>query len=216
VSMDDLALFDLDNTLLDREKAFRIWSGRFVESHGLDRDAVEVIRQLDGDGLAPREQFLADLRRAFDISTGVDVLLENYYDEYPSFFSVEPETLAAIRTLRGNGVKVGVVTNGPPTQWAKIEAAGLAGEVDAVCISAVVGAWKPDVAIFEAAARACRVPLAGWMVGDSADADMVGGRRAGLKTIWMARGRAWQPGDCSPDFTVATIPEAVDIIVRSG
>ena len=60
------------------------------------------------------------------------------------------------------------------------------------------------------------VPLVGWMVGDSADADIVGGRRAGLKTIWMARGRTWPSDEFSPDFTVATIPEAVDIIVRSG
>ncbi len=214
--MDNLALFDLDNTLLDRERAFRIWSGRFVESYGLDHDAMEVIERLDGDGAAPREEFFACLRRSFDISEGVDALLENYYDEYPAYFSVEPETLAAIRALRREAVKVGVVTNGPPSQWTKIEAAGLVDEVDAVCISAVVGAWKPDVAIFEEAARACRVPLVGWMVGDSADADIVGGRRAGLKTIWMARGRTWPSDEFSPDFTVATIPEAVDIIVRSG
>ncbi len=214
--MDNLVLFDLDNTLLDRERAFRTWSGRFVESYGLDHDAMEVIERLDGDGAAPREEFFTALRRAFDIPEGVDALLENYYAEYPAYFSVEPETLAAIRALRLEAVKVGVVTNGPPSQWAKIEAAGLVDEVDAVCISAVVGAWKPDVAIFEEAARACRVPLVGWMVGDSADADVVGGRRAGLKTIWMARGRTWPSVEFSPDFTVATVPEAVDIIVRSG
>ncbi len=214
--MPGLALFDLDNTLLDREKAFGMWSARFIESHGLGGDAMEVIRRLDADGSVPRQEFLADVRRAFHLSTGVSALLEAYYEEYPALFSVEPGTLAAIRALRGDAVRVGVVTNGPPSQWAKIEAAGLVGELDAVCISSVVGAWKPDVAIFEEAARRCRVPLAGWMVGDSAEADITGGRRAGLRTIWMARGRAWPPGEAAPDFTVGTIPEAVEIIVASG
>jgi FMN phosphatase YigB (HAD superfamily) len=211
--MGRLALFDLDNTLLDRDRAFGIWTRHFVETHSLDQSATGVIERLDADGLAPREEFFAGLRETLDISTGVDALLEAYHVEYPANFSVEPETLASVRALRGNGFKVAVVTNGPPSQWAKIEAARLVNEVDGVCISALVGASKPDIAIFEDAARACRVPLHGWMIGDSAEADIVGGHRAGLRTIWMARGRTWQRDDVTPDFTVASIPEAVDIVV---
>jgi len=78
---------------------------------------------------------------------------------------------------------VGVVTNGPPSQWDKLEATRTVDEFDAVCISAVVGSWKPDIGIFREAARACGVPLEGWMVGASAEADIVGGAGAGLRTI---------------------------------
>ena len=146
----------------------------------------------------------------------MDALLAAYYDEYPSRFSVEPETIEGIRLLRSSGFKVGVVTNGPPSQWSKLEAAGIAGEFDAVCISAVVGSWKPDLQIFQRAAGACNVALEGWMVGDSAQADIVGGANAGLGTIWMARGRNWTLDDLTPDHIVDSIPQAIDVILKSG
>jgi putative hydrolase of the HAD superfamily len=110
---------------------------------------------------------------------------------------------------------IGVVTNGQSFQRAKLEATGLVDEVDAICISALVGAWKPDAAIFEEAARMCGVPLTGWMVGDSVAADMAGGRRAGLRTIWMARNRTWDSREPAPDAIASTIPQAVEVILRS-
>jgi hypothetical protein len=112
--MGKLALFDLDNTLLDRDRAFGIWTRQFVETHGLDEGAHEVIERLDADGLAPRDEFFAGLCQALDISTGVDVLLEAYHVEYPANFSVEPETLASIRALRGYGFNVASSRTGHP------------------------------------------------------------------------------------------------------
>ncbi len=159
--MDTLALFDLDNTLLDREKAFALWAGSFIAANGLDDGALVVIDRADADGFAPREEFFTALRRELTITTEVDELLADYYVEYPSNYSAEPEIIEAVRSLRASGFKVGVVTNGPPSQWAKFEAAGIANEFDAVCISAVVGSWKPDMEIFAEAARICDVPLEG-------------------------------------------------------
>ncbi|MEV6983037.1 HAD hydrolase-like protein [Sphaerisporangium sp. NPDC051017] len=50
---------------------------------------------------------------------------------------------------------------------------------------------KPDIGLFEIAARRCGMDLAGggWMVGDHLVADIGGGRAAGLRTIWIDRGR---------------------------
>ena len=214
--MDSLALFDLDNTLLDREKAFALWASGFIASNGLNHGARAVIARADGDGIAPREDFFSELREELGIRTEVADLVADYYREYPSKFSVEPETIEGIRLLRSSGFKVGVVTNGPPSQWSKLEAAGMAGEFDAVCISAVVGSWKPDLPIFTTAARACNVALEGWMVGDSAQADIVGGANAGLRTIWMARGRRWTLDGLRPDHIVDSIPQAIELILKSG
>jgi HAD superfamily hydrolase (TIGR01509 family) len=209
-----LALFDLDNTLLDREEAFALWTKQFLEAHGLSGDALSIIERADGDGYNPREQFFEELRRDLGIRISIDDLLADYDVEYPSKYKVEPEVIAAIRSLRAAGFKVGVVTNGPPSQWAKFEAAGIEDEFDAVCISSAIGAHKPDLAIFEEAARLCGLPLDGWMVGDSPEADVAGGLAAGLRTIWMSRGREWSALNFSPEFTVHSIPEAVAIILR--
>ena len=178
-----LALFDLDNTLLDRNAAFAIWAQRFIESNRLSPEAWPFIEQTDEDGMRPRDHFFALLKDEFRISARVDDLLAHYHVEYPACFSADAETIDAVRSLRSSGWKIGVVTNGPPSQRAKLEAVDMADEFDAICISSLVGATSPTSSIFEEAARICGLPLDGWMVGDSATADIGGGKNAGLRTI---------------------------------
>jgi putative hydrolase of the HAD superfamily len=214
--MASLALFDLDNTLLDREAAFESWAQGFIAANGLTSEAWLAIEAADEDGFRPRDSFFAQLREVLGVATDVEDLLARYHIDYPACYSVDGETVASVRKLRSKGWKVGVVTNGPPSQWAKFEATNTVDEFDAICISSVVGARKPDLAIFEEAARRCELPLNGWMVGDSATADIEGGRRAGLRTIWMSRGRQWDRSVSHPDAIAATIPEAVSIILGSG
>ena len=207
-----LALFDLDNTLLDRDAAFAVWAQHFIDSNRLSPEAWPVIERADEDGMRPRELFFAQLRKELSIAASVDDLLARYHVEYPACFSADGETIDAVRSLRSSGWKAGVVTNGAPSQRAKLETVDMVDEFDAICISSIVGANKPDVRIFEEAARICGVPLDGWMVGDSAIADIGGGKNAGLRTIWMARGRTWDPTDPAPDAVAATIAQAVAII----
>jgi HAD superfamily hydrolase (TIGR01549 family) len=209
-----LALFDLDNTLLDRERAFERWASTFIELYGLSEGSWSIIELMDEDGLRPRSEFFEGLREALSIDIGVEDLLADYYDQYPRCFSVDRETVDAVRRLRDNGWKVGVVTNGPPSQMSKLEATDLLGEFDVICVSSIVGSRKPERGIFEEAARTCGVALEGWMVGDSPSADVAGGRAAGLATIWMSRGREWDHSQLPPpDFEVSTIAEAVVVIL---
>jgi FMN phosphatase YigB (HAD superfamily) len=208
-----LALFDLDNTLVDRDKAFSDWAQQFMVAHDLPDGAWAIIESADGDGLKPRDLYFGEVRERLGVETGVDDLLARYYVEYPACYTVEGPTADAVRSLRAEGWVAGVVTNGPPSQRAKLEATGLLDEFDVICISSVVGWWKPDRHIFEDAARRCGLPLDGWMVGDSPSADIGGGSRAGLKTVWMPRGRRWEESEFAPDATAHTIPEAVEVIL---
>ena len=98
---------------------------------------------------------------------------------------------------------------------AKLEATNLTEEFDAICISEVVGATKPDPAIFEMAAELCDCPLEGWMTGDSPTADIAGGQGVGLRTIWIARGRTWESPDPAPEVVVTGVNQAIKIILES-
>jgi len=146
----------------------------------------------------------------------VDDLVEAYHVDYPAQFSFPDPSRAALRRLRSSGWKVAVVTNGPKFQERKLEVTGLGDEIDAVCVSAVVGSWKPDPGIFAEAARRCGSKLEGWMVGDSAAADIRGGQGVGLRTIWFHRGRTWDLDDPLPDAQVADVPAAVRVILDKG
>jgi putative hydrolase of the HAD superfamily len=208
-----VALFDLDNTLLDREAAFAGWARRFCDSWGLPEGSQAELVAADDDGMRPREELLSGVRDRYGLDVPVDDLLEAYHVDYPAGFSFPDASRAALRRLRSAGWKVAIVTNGPSFQERKLEVTRLVDEVDAVCISAVVGSWKPDPGIFIEAAHRCGCELAGWMVGDSAAADIRGGQGVGLRTIWFHRGRTWELGDPPPDAQAADVPTAVRIIL---
>ena len=210
-----LALFDLDNTLLDREAAFARWAAAFIRDHGLPEEAWPFMESTDQDGMTPKEIFFEQVKAKFDISRNVEELLTRYYVDYPACYRVDFETVRGLRQLRSRGWRVGVVTNGGPAQLGKLGATNLIGEFDAICVSEVVGATKPDPAIFETAADLCGAPLEGWMTGDSAAADMAGGRGVGLRTIWIARRRMWASPDPAPDAVVMTVPQAIKVILES-
>jgi len=56
-----LAIFDLDNTLLDRATSFLRWATRFAAVYGLEPADVTWLVDADGDGFVPRSLFLAGI-----------------------------------------------------------------------------------------------------------------------------------------------------------
>jgi len=57
-----IALFDLDNTLLDRAAAFARWARGFCEAWTSDEDALACLVSWDDDGMTPREEVFAAVR----------------------------------------------------------------------------------------------------------------------------------------------------------
>ena len=211
-----VALFDLDNTLVDRVAAFERWALGFTQAWNLPDGAVGYLVSADDDGMRPKEEMFADVRSTFGLTASVDELVERYAIDYPAAFTFSDASRDALRRLRSTGWKVGVVTNGPRFQERKLEVTGLNDEVDAVCVSALVGSWKPDPGIFIEAARRCGADLEGWMVGDSGPADIRGGQAVGLRTIWFPRGRAWDLGHPEPDARADSVLEATEIILAGS
>ena len=208
-----LALFDLDNTLVNRTAAFDKWVGIFVERFDLEPEAEQWLLSIDGDGITPRPVLLLGAIEEFGLDATVEELEQWYAQSYIECFERESESINAVLALKGAGWKVGVVTNGPTTQqMAKLRQTELEGVVDAVVVSEAFGVSKPDAGIFREAARRCGIGLEGWMIGDSPSADIAGAARCGLHTIWMSRGREWPSGP-SPDVIVTSIPEAVAFLL---
>lgn len=213
-------LFDLDNTLIDRQLVFKEWACSFAATRRLGAHAVEVLCDADADGFATREVVFEVARDQLHIEDPVDVLIAQYRAEYMNLFRPDPAVVGALQRLRADGFRIGIVTNGPSTQIEKVQRAGLSTVVDGVCISEEFGVEKPDVRIFaEAVLRSCGRPMPnakGWMVGDSASSDIAGGQAFGLRSIWMSRGRTWAQRDFAPDGIADHIPEAVELILKAS
>jgi putative hydrolase of the HAD superfamily len=218
--MSNLALFDLDNTLVDRQAAFLGWARRFVAYRGLDNGAVAALCELDDDGFARRERVFDAARIRYDLPESTATLIAEYRSSYPAFFEPDPAVNEALGILRAQGWHTGVVTNGPPSQLEKLVRAGLMELIDGYCISDEFGVAKPDPRIFEEAIDRCvgpgTAPTTVWMVGDSAVADIGGGRGAGLRTIWLHRGRDWEATGYRPDAVADDIRDAIERILADS
>ena len=219
-----IVLFDLDNTLFDRANAYREWAHRYVAKMGLDQEEVEWFCEIDQDGFADRRIVWSAAKEKFGLRHPVDQLLASYRSDCLTACRADDSVLVALTSLRESGWRIGIVTNGPmPHQADKAERLGLLRMVDAFCASGELGIEKPDRRIFDEAIRRCTrsAPLrdhASWMVGDAPIPDISGGRAAGLRTVWLDRGRGWNPNDGDPpDVTVSSPVDAVhEILSRTA
>ncbi|MEU4293292.1 HAD family hydrolase [Kribbella sp. NPDC026596] len=206
-----LVCFDLDNTLIDRDRAFLAWARWWVDRAGRGPDAVEWLVAHDNGGFTPRDELFAAFRERFGVAVSVD----EYDREHPSFTWVEPAVLAGLESLRTAGWRVAVVTNGGVVQQTrKLEHTGIAGAVDYCCISEAVGVRKPDPRIFAIAASEAGASLAdGWMVGDHPSYDIAGGKNANLSTIRI--GHQHQVREPLADHHFTSIHDAFAVILAS-
>jgi putative hydrolase of the HAD superfamily len=93
--MPSLALFDLDNTLLNREAALALWARSFIKENDLSNDNWPIIEKLDADGLTPKEPFFDEVRETFGITKDVKDLIASYNVKYPACYSIDEGTVRA-------------------------------------------------------------------------------------------------------------------------
>lgn len=212
--MHHLALFDLDNTLIDLDAAFRVWAEEFAAERALIAEAVDWLIALDRSGLPHREAFFSKVRERFGLPDLAKELWTAYRRRMPHLVHCRPEVMTGLTELRAAGWRVGIVTNGTAdNQLGKIQRTGLAEVVDGYALSGIEGIRKPETKLFEIAARRCGASLTGesWMIGDHLTKDIAGGRAAGLRTIWIDRG-AYSDQEHQADHVVTDVIEAIAIL----
>lgn len=105
-------LFDLDNTLIDRDGAFLAWARWWVQREGLDASAVDWLVEYDLGGFRPREELFARVVERFGLTAEVSALVDAYDREHPGFTSVERAVLAGLASLRTAGWRVAAAQTG--------------------------------------------------------------------------------------------------------
>ena len=154
---------------------------------------TEVLAFIGAPDLADPEQLVDDH----------DKLTRRHLELYP-------DADAAIRWAAQRFEVTGIITNGPSdVQWGEVRAVGLEDRVDRVIVAGDVGAFKPDLRIFEAALEGLGIPPdAAVFIGNSADHDVAGALRAGWSAIWLNRnGETYPPSLPTPTATATTLDD---------
>ena len=214
-------VFDLDNTLLDRETAFISVAEDFYDEclravvSATRDDVVTMMVRWDADGYASREGMLKQwLNEWPDIGMSLEALMEWFLSAMER--RVEPdhevnEFLAQLNDLR---VPWGIVTNGRTSQHGKCKAAGLDKLASFIIVSDEAGYAKPDTRIFRDALKATGLttPDQVMFVGDNPLADIDGAKRFGMKAAWIRRGRQYPADLQPPDYVIDFVTEVRNIV----
>ncbi|MDR3709125.1 MAG: HAD family hydrolase [Capsulimonadaceae bacterium] len=193
-------LFDLDNTLHDRDQAFVDWARAFVrrEAHITDpseeREAIDLILSLDRGGEGDKLEMFQTLRARYPaIEPSADILLAAFFAHRTDYMMLSDNVERLLNVLDRRAIPWGIVTNGRAEQWDKLRRLNLHGAgAKCILVSHEFGRAKPHPSIFLAAAEKLGVsPGDVLFVGDHPVNDIAGARGASLRTAWLRRGREW-------------------------
>lgn len=216
----DTVLFDLDQTLLDKDQSLINFANYQYEKHSLGnfisdkQDYINKFCELN-NRVIPKEDVYEKLVDIFSMEKNLFALL---LDDLNNHFHIHcvgfPGLHQMLKTLQQQGYKLGVVTNGRDFyQRNKISALGIMDYFSDIVTSGAVNIKKPDHAIFRLAltnlksTSDCSV-----FVGDSLKSDINPAMELGMYTILKSKNDDSFPTACCDDLL--EIPEIISCLSK--
>nr|WP_313805076.1 HAD family hydrolase [Cytobacillus sp.] len=206
-------LFDLDDTLLNRDKAvdnmFLLIFEKCYEdvNHSVKNDMLQKFKEHDqrsyghGDKINVLESFFDEFPPKYRLPRHD---IQDFWNKhFPACFSIDQNTINIVNTIKEHA-KVAIITNGSTQrQKAKIMNTHLNSCFDIIIISEEVGLSKPDKRIFELALHKLNVPPeAALFVGDDLEKDIGGCQHANINGIWFNPHKLKNDTDIKPSAEI--------------
>ena len=227
--MIDTILFDLDNTLLDFSKAERIALCHTLQQLNIPTHEKTLIRysqlnqqqwELLEQGKITREQVKVRRYQQLFAELGVERSAEQAARIYEKQLGIGHYFIegaeALLEQLCGR-YRLYALTNGTASvQRSRSASAGLDRFFKEIFISEEVGVPKPQKVYFDY----CFARIPGFrretaiLVGDSLTSDILGGRNAGVRTVWFNPAQAPGREDIQADAQIARLKELPLLLAR--
>jgi putative hydrolase of the HAD superfamily len=120
------------------------------------------------------------------------------YDRFsePDAWHIFEDVLPALDSLAARGINLGIISNWDERLAPLLARLGLAKYFEAVIVSCDIGFPKPSPVIFEHAAKKLGLPPGQILhVGDSAEHDVAGAKRAGYQALLLDRNAPESSGE---------------------
>lgn len=221
-------LLDLDDTLLDFGVAEHAALMRTFEDFGIPADEAVMRRysQINSNcwrrlerGEISRSEVLIGRFRALFAEMALPGRAEEVNARYEEYLAREhafvPGAPALLEALYGK-YRLYIVSNGTAKiQYSRIAGADIGKYFDGIFISEEIGYDKPDRAFFSY----CFSQIPDFsreesvIVGDSLTSDMLGGRNAGVRTVWFNPAKKRDEIGATPDFEIQAPRQLLDILL---
>lgn len=227
--MIDTLLIDLDNTILDFDKAEGPALAAALRAMGVE-PTEELIGRYSAINLAHWKRLEKGQITMDEVKVG---RFEKLFEEFG--ITVSPAETARVyegmlaighyfvegaedmlKALYGK-YRLYLASNGiARVQRSRIDSAGIEKYFDGMFISEEIGGRKPEPEYFQRCFE--RIPhfdkTRTAMLGDSLSADMRGGKNAGITTIWFNRGNQPDEEGVCPDYEIKSLYELPALMER--
>ncbi|TSB48444.1 HAD family hydrolase [Alkalicoccobacillus porphyridii] len=199
--MRNAILFDLDQTLLDKDLSLKQFARHQYDSFSLhdytelEPFVIEFVKQ--HHQVQSKETVYGKLIDTFLMDrTLLSPLVAHLDQHFPAACIGIPGLIECLQTLKRNQYKIGIITNGRDSfQRENIKELGILHLVDNIVTSQDFGRKKPDLSIFlHGLGNLQATPQQAIFVGDSLTKDIVPSKTLGMKTILMG------PAQVHPDI----------------
>ena len=225
------ALFDLDDTLLDRTSAFEATFREFYDTQkainstmGWD-EAIDFFWSLSPHGTIDGQ---AAAVRIMERWPEIELKPVEFEAWFFNSMGRQAKPIAGamefVQELNESCFPWAVVTNGKKFQVVKLEHSGYADVVPFAIVSRLFGADKPDPSIYHEATRRLKLSYEGiddiqpseiLFVGDNPYTDITGAAGVGMKTAWI-RVTDEYPNDApAPDIVIGSVVELRGVLRTS-
>lgn len=186
-------LFDLDNTLIDRQKAFtemlfRTYRKYFNDDNYINQLVKDTLTFDDGGKVERIDAFNKLIDKYKITEFNANELSTNWSKESGSVVYLFDDVIPTLTNLKEK-YRLGIVTNGDySSQKRKLDSINIYHLLDYTLISSEINIRKPDPRIFKYACQKMGFNEDECIyVGDSYDRDIVGALNAGLDAIYVSR-----------------------------
>lgn len=222
----DTILFDLDDTLHDRNKSLCKFVDLFEMkySNELNYDGKLIMKDIffesDEQGYRPREEMFKELqsRISWKYKPNLKELIDFWNVEFPKCAEPMANLYNVLDFFINKNIKMGIVTNGCcDFQNTKIDKLNLRKYMKTIIISEEVNVRKPNPEIFQLALlRINSINKTTLFAGDNPLWDIKGAIDAGLIPVWLSNGQVWDTKHYMPRYIINNISELMNISIESG
>ncbi|HZP45573.1 MAG TPA: HAD-IA family hydrolase [Candidatus Binataceae bacterium] len=233
-----VVFFDAAGTLFDARVPIAESYARIAGRYGVERNAEAVnegfrraFHQAPPLAFGPGRE-AAELRalehrwwREVVAQTFLDTAIfsdfQGYFDELFAFFGepdnwrVDPGAIPMLQRLRGDGLRLGIISNFDYRLYRILDGLGLRPYFDSITISSEAGYAKPAPEVFHVAlAKHGATPLEALHVGDSPHHDGAGARAANIACVLIDPGAAARRASDPHDLAITSLDEIPDLVRR--